>query len=72
METLVSFLPGLALAMVLLTVVFWGLSYRALTIEDNASSVDMATTIGVLSMVAGFSSARGTAVLLAAPWFSSR
>jgi hypothetical protein len=71
-ETLVSLFPGLALATLLLMVVLWWLSYRVLTIEDNSTSVDTATTIGVLSLVAGFFSGLVSAVLFFAWWLTSR
>lgn len=54
METLVSFLPGLALATFLLAAALGCLGYKVLGIQDNSTVSDTMSSIGVLAVVGSF------------------
>lgn len=72
MESVVPFLATFALVFVLIALLFGWLSYRALSVQDAASSVDTATAFGLVSLVVCVFSGLLSVVLFCAWWLTSR
>lgn len=72
MEALVPFLATFALVLFLIALLFGWLSYRALSTQDNSTSVDTQTAFGLLSLVVCVFSGLLSIILFFAWWLSSR
>lgn len=72
METVVPFLATFALVLLLMALVFGWLSYRALSTQDNSTSVDTQTAFGILSLVVCIFSSLLSVILFFAWGLTSR